>query len=156
VNRPFKLGEVKDALGSALIESTFRELSPSRERGASVDGDEREIAPSEGGGSVKLVPWLVFVAAAILEVGGDALVRAGLRGHTIAFVVAGFVSLGTYGLVVNMLRWDFTSLLGSYVAVFAVTSAVFGRFVFGEALSYQSIVGLAIMLLGAVVLQLGR
>jgi len=105
---------------------------------------------------MKFVPWLVFVAAAILEVGGDALVRAGLRGHAPLLVVAGFASLGTYGLVVNTLTWNFTPLLGSYVAVFAVTSAVFGRYVFGEALSSQTIVGLAIVLVGAVVLQLGR
>jgi small multidrug resistance family-3 protein len=105
---------------------------------------------------MKFVPWLVFIAAAILEVGGDALVRAGLRGQTIALVVAGFAALGTYGVVVNTLTWDFTPLLGSYVAVFAVTSAAFGRFVFGEELSSQTLVGLAIMLAGAVVLQAGR
>ena len=105
---------------------------------------------------MKLLPWFVFLAAAILEVGGDALVRVGLRGDKLALIAAGMATLGAYGLVVNTLTWDFARLLGSYVAVFAVTSALFGRFAFGEPLSTQSCLGLAIILVGSVVLQLGR
>jgi len=74
--------------------------------------------------------WLVFIAAAILEVGGDALIRKGLRGSGLALIVAGFVVLGCYGLVVNIVRWDFSRLLGVYVAVFVVISVLAGRVFF--------------------------
>jgi len=60
--------------------------------------------------------WLIFVAAAVLEVGGDAFVRKGLRGNQIAVIAAGCLALGAYGLVVNLVRWDFSKLLGVYVA----------------------------------------
>jgi small multidrug resistance family-3 protein len=98
---------------------------------------------------------VIFIAAAVLEVGGVALVRAGLRGDKGLLIAAGFVALGCYGLVVNTITWDFARLLGVYVAVFAVTSALFGRFVFGESLSAQTCIGLAIILGGAAVIQLG-
>jgi drug/metabolite transporter superfamily protein YnfA len=100
--------------------------------------------------------WFVFVAAAILEVGGDALIRTGLRGDKLALIVAGFAVLGSYGVVVNTLTWDFTRLLGVYVAVFAVTSALFGRFVFHESASAATWLGLALVLVGALVIQLGE
>ena len=45
--------------------------------------------------------WLIFLMAALLEVGGDAAVRRGLRGGGWIFILTGFVVLGTYGLVVN-------------------------------------------------------
>ena len=66
--------------------------------------------------------WLAFVAAAILEVGGDALIRKGLRGSGWAAIAAGCVVLACYGLMVNTVKWDFSKLLGVYVAVFAVVS----------------------------------
>ena len=40
--------------------------------------------------------WLIFVGAACLEVGGDAIVRKGLRGGGAALVVVGAVLLGLY------------------------------------------------------------
>ena len=67
---------------------------------------------------------LVSIAAVVLQVGGDALIRKGLRGVGLALIVAEFVALGGHGLVVNMVRWDFSRLLGVYVAVFAVISVL--------------------------------
>ncbi len=99
--------------------------------------------------------WLVFVAAAVLEVGGDALIRAGLRGERLALVVGGVVTLGSYGLLINTMRWDFTRLLGVYIAVFAATTALFGRFVFHESASTTTWLGLALVLAGALVIQRG-
>ena len=37
---------------------------------------------------MNLAVWLVFVAAAILEVGGDAVVRRGLRGRRAGLLVS--------------------------------------------------------------------
>ena len=53
------------------------------------------------------VAWIVFVAAAALEVGGDAVIRKGLHGSWLGLIVSGFLMLGCYGLVVNMVKWDF-------------------------------------------------
>jgi drug/metabolite transporter superfamily protein YnfA len=99
--------------------------------------------------------WLVFAGAAILEVGGDAIVRKGLRGSSLAIVLVGAAVLGGYGVVVNIVKWDFSRLLGVYVAVFAVVSVLFGRFVFRESIPGATWLGLAIIVLGGMVIQFG-
>jgi small multidrug resistance family-3 protein len=40
------------------------------------------------------IAWLIFIAAALLEVSGDAAVRRGLRGGGLAFIIAGWVAMG--------------------------------------------------------------
>jgi len=80
--------------------------------------------------------WLVFFGAALLEVGGDAVIRKGLRGNNLVFVATGFVMPGCYGVVVNTVKWDFSKLLGVYVAVFALVSVLFGKFLFKEQIRF--------------------
>jgi small multidrug resistance family-3 protein len=92
----------------------------------------------------------MLIAAAALEVGGDALIRRGLRGHALALVIVGFVVLGSYGVVVN-----FSRLLGVYVAVFAVVSVLVGRFVFGERIATSTWVGLSVIVAGSAIIQFG-
>ncbi len=99
--------------------------------------------------------WFVFVAAAILEVGGDAIVRKGLRGSGLVIIMVGFAMLGCYGVVVNMVKWDFSKLLGVYVAVFALISALFGHFVFKETIPTATWIGLAVILSGGMIIQFG-
>lgn len=99
--------------------------------------------------------WLVFLAAALLEVGGDAVIRKGLRGNSWPLIVAGFATLGGYGLMVNVIRWDFSRLLGVYVAVFAAVSVLAGRFVFQESIPASTWVGLALIVAGGLVIQFG-
>ena len=99
--------------------------------------------------------WLVFICAAVLEVGGDAVVRKGLRESSLGFILIGFAMLGSYGIVVNTVKWDFSKLLGVYVAIFAVTSILFGRFVFRETVPYSTWAGLMIIVCGALVIQFG-
>jgi drug/metabolite transporter superfamily protein YnfA len=102
------------------------------------------------------VAWLIFVAAAILEVGGDAVIRRGLRGGVIWFIVSGFLMLGCYGVVVNTVKWDFSRLLGVYVAVFAAVSVLAGRFVFRETVPASTWLGLSIIVIGGAVIQSGQ
>ena len=99
--------------------------------------------------------WLVFVASAVLEVGGDAVVRKGLRGAGLAVILLGCIMLGSYGVVVNTVRWDFSKLLGVYVAVFALVSVLFGRFAFRESVPAATWIGVAVIMLGAMVIQFG-
>ena len=101
------------------------------------------------------IAWLVFVAAAVLEVAGDAVIRKGLRGNSWLLIAGGFVTLGGYGLVVNLVTWDFSKLLGVYVAVFAAVSVLAGRFVFKESVPSSTWVGLTLIVVGGLVIQVG-
>jgi drug/metabolite transporter superfamily protein YnfA len=109
-----------------------------------------------GAGTGKAVAAAVLVAAAALEVSGDALIRRGLRGSGIAFVLAGFAVLGSYGVVVNLLEIDFSRLLGAYVGVFAIVSVLAGRFLFRDAVPASTWLGLAVILGGSLIIHLGR
>ncbi len=100
--------------------------------------------------------WLIFIGAATLEVGGDAVIRKGLRGSGLLTIIAGFVMLGFYGVVVNMVKWDFSRLLGVYVAIFAVISILFGRFVFKENIPLTTWLGLTVIIGGAMIIQFGN
>jgi len=93
-----------------------------------------------------ILGWLIFIGAAILEVGGDAIVRKGLRGKNVAVILIGCAILGSYGVLVNTVKWDFSKLLGVYVAIFAMISILFGRFVFRENIPYTTWVGLMIII----------
>jgi small multidrug resistance family-3 protein len=99
---------------------------------------------------------LILIVAAVLEVGGDAVIRLGLRGGGPAVIGAGCLALGCYGLVVNLVKWDFAHLLGVYVAVFATVSVLTARFLFKEDVPISTWLGLAIIVAGGLVIQLGR
>ncbi len=100
--------------------------------------------------------WAILISAAALEVGGDGMVRKGLRGGGPAVVAAGAIMLGAYGLMVNSVDWDFSRLLGVYVAVFAVVSILVGRYVFRENIPVATWSGLALIVAGGLVIQLGH
>ena len=97
----------------------------------------------------------VLFVAALCEVGGDAMIRSGLRGKGAALVVLGAAALGAYGIVVNLLPVDFSRMLGTYVAFFAVVSVLCGRVVFGETVATSTWVGLAVIVAGSAIVQLG-
>ncbi len=101
------------------------------------------------------IAWLVFIGAAILEVGGDAVVRKGLRGSGLFIILVGCAMLGCYGLVVNVVKWDFSKLLGVYVAVFALISLLCGRFVFQENIPSATWIGVSVIILGGMIIQFG-
>ncbi len=100
--------------------------------------------------------WVIFIGAAILEVGGDAVIRKGLRGSGLAIILTGFAMLGLYGVVVNMVRWDFSKLLGVYVAIFAMISILFGKFVFEENIPPSTWIGLTVIVCGGMIIQFGN
>jgi small multidrug resistance family-3 protein len=111
---------------------------------------EREASPMQN-----ILIWLIFILSAVLEVGGDALIRHGLRSRGLGFIAGGFLVLGCYGLMVNMVRWDFSRLLGVYVAVFAAVSILCGRFLFREGIPAPTWVGLGLIVLGGLTIQFG-
>ncbi len=93
--------------------------------------------------------------AAVFEVGGDALIRRGITGGGIILIALGFVVLGAYGMLVNLLGLDFTRMLGAYVGWFAVTSFLVGRFYFSECASTATWAGVVLVLVGSLVVQFG-
>jgi len=99
--------------------------------------------------------WIFFIAAAILEVGGDAVVRKGLRGMNLIAILIGCAMLGSYGIVVNTLKWDFSRLLGVYVAFFVIISILFGQLVFKESIPTSTWIGLIVIVCGAMIIQFG-
>ena len=103
-----------------------------------------------------LLAWLTFTIAAVLEVGGDAVVRKGLRSGSLAIIALGCVMLGSYGVVVNSVTWDFSKLLGVYVAFFALLSVLYGRFLFDENVPVSTWAGCALIAAGGLVVQFGQ
>jgi len=97
-----------------------------------------------------------MATAAVLEVGGDALIRKGLRGSGVALIGLGVVVLGSYGLVVNLLDLDFSRLLGAYVGIFAVVSVLAGRILFRDTVPATTWWGLGVVLLGSLIIHLGN
>jgi len=57
---------------------------------------------------------------------------------------------------VNMVPWDFSKLLGVYIAVFAVVSILAGMLVFGETIPNATWLGLGLIVAGGLVIQFGR
>jgi small multidrug resistance family-3 protein len=102
------------------------------------------------------VAWCAFIAAAILEVVGDAAVRRGLRGSGLLFVLAGCAMLCCYGIVVNAVKWDFSKLLGVYVGFFALVTVLFARIVLRENIPSSTWWGLAFIVAGGLIIQFGR
>ena len=79
---------------------------------------------------------LLLFAAALLEAGGDALIRSGLHSSTTfaktLFFLSGAIVLFSYGYVVNVPPWNFGRLLGLYVVFFFVIAQLISWIVFGQ------------------------
>jgi small multidrug resistance family-3 protein len=94
-----------------------------------------------------------MLVAATCEVGGDAMIRSGLRGRGWLLLAAGVITLGAYGIIVNVLAIDFSKLLATYVAFFAIVSVVFGRVMFRDTVPPTTWIGLCVILLGSAIVQ---
>ena len=104
----------------------------------------------------KTTTLLVLVLAAVLEAGGDAVIRAGIRGpagaaRAVLFVVGGLV-LFSYGWTVNAPPWDFGRLLGLYVVFFFVIAQALSWLVFHEPPSRQVLAGGVLIVAGGLVI----
>jgi small multidrug resistance family-3 protein len=83
------------------------------------------------------------------------LIRRGLNVRGAGPIVAGFLVLGPYGIVVNLVRLEFSRMMGAYVAWFALTSVVFGAVAFGDRVPQSTVVGLVLIFAGSLVIQFG-
>ena len=97
---------------------------------------------------------LVLMLAALLEAGGDALVRAGLKspgGLRPGLLAAGAAVLFAYGCAVNGPNWDFGRLLGVYVVFFFLVAQVIGWAAFHQAPGRGILIGGACIVVGGAI-----
>ena len=97
---------------------------------------------------------LLFVVAALAEIGGAWLVWQGIREHRgLAFVGTGILALGIYGFVAT-LQPDphFGRILAAYGGVFVVGSLAWGMLVDGFRPDRYDLVGAALCLAGVAVI----
>jgi small multidrug resistance family-3 protein len=97
---------------------------------------------------------LLFVLAALAEIGGAWLVWQGIREHRgLAFVGTGILALGIYGFVAT-LQPDphFGRILAAYGGVFVVGSLAWGMLVDGFRPDRYDLVGAALCLAGVAVI----
>jgi len=106
-------------------------------------------------GLQRAVPIAIMLVAAIFEVGGDAMIRGGMRRASWNLGGLGAVTLAAYGVVVNLLNIDFSRLLATYVAFFAIVSVVFGQWFFSETIPLSTWTGLGVILVGSAIIQFG-
>ncbi len=95
---------------------------------------------------------LILALAALLEAGGDAVVRAGLHSAApftrAAWLVLGAAVLFAYGVTVNSPPWDFGKLLGLYVVFFFVAAQLISWIVFHQPPSRAVLFGGSLILAG--------
>ncbi|WP_329563083.1 YnfA family protein [Kitasatospora sp. NBC_01266] len=100
---------------------------------------------------------LLFVLAAILEIGGAWLVWQGVREHRgWAWIGAGIVALGAYGFVATLQPDShFGRVLAAYGGVFVAGSLAWGVVADGYRPSRFDLIGAVICLLGVGVIMYG-
>lgn len=99
---------------------------------------------------------LVLLLAALLEAGGDAVVRVALHRPSgtarIFTFLLGAVLLFAYGYTVNTPPWNFGRLLGLYVVFFFVIAQVLSWLVFGQRPSLAVVCGGILIISGGIVI----
>jgi small multidrug resistance family-3 protein len=99
---------------------------------------------------------VLLVVAALLEVGGDALVRAGLERRAVAPMLAGGAVLVAYGFMVNLTKLDFSRLMGVYIVIFFLVAQGVAVLVFKERLALPVLVGGLLVVSGGLTMTLWR
>ena len=101
----------------------------------------------------------LLLLAALLEVGGDAFVRLGMRSAPVfpraLFFAAGGVILFLYGYLVNAPKWDFGRSLGVYVALFFLVAQTVSWLVFAQKPGPAVLIGGAFIAAGGLIVSLG-
>jgi small multidrug resistance family-3 protein len=100
---------------------------------------------------------LLFMAA-VLEAGGDAVIRTGLNSSNsslkrILFAVAALI-LFAYGYVVNAPSWDFGRLLGIYIVFFFLVAQILSWAVFHQQPSRAILFGGTLIVAGGIIISI--
>lgn len=97
---------------------------------------------------------VLFVLAAVAEIGGAWLVWQGVRENRgLLWIGAGFVALGIYGLVATLQPdANFGRILAAYGGVFVAGSLLWGMFVDGFRPDRWDVIGAGVCLAGVAVI----
>jgi small multidrug resistance family-3 protein len=102
---------------------------------------------------------LIFVAAALFEVVGDARIRSGMQSRSASGMALGLFLLCVYGILINLVIhfkivvWGFSKQLGVYVALFALVSTLVGYRYFEEKIPLTHWLGLGLIVFGGLLIQ---
>jgi hypothetical protein len=103
---------------------------------------------------------LILFLAAVLEAGGDAIIRVALHTSSVwyryALFGAGAVVLFSYGWTVNSPPWDFGKLLGLYVVFFFVIAQLISWLLFKQAPSAMVLIGGTLIVAGGITIALAK
>jgi drug/metabolite transporter (DMT)-like permease len=94
----------------------------------------------------------LLLAAALLEAGGDALIRRGLNDRMVLLLGLGGAALVAYGVMVNVTGLPFGRMIGSYIAIFFLVSQVIGVLIFHDPIDWRMIAGGTLIVAGGCVL----
>ena len=95
----------------------------------------------------------IMIGAALLETGGDAMIRHGLARQWL-FLAAGAIALVIYGILVNQGRLDYGRLMGCYIAVFFVVSQIISYLFFKQIPDDRLLLGGGFIVTGGLVILL--
>lgn len=103
---------------------------------------------------------LCLLASAVLEAGGDALIRSSLFSNKpvmrVLFLIFGGLVLTIYGYLVNAPKWDFGKLIGVYVVFFFVVAQAISWISFKQPPSPHTLLGGALLIAGGIVIFMGK
>lgn len=97
---------------------------------------------------------LLFVLAAVAEIGGAWLIWQGVREHRgVAWIGAGIIALGLYGFVATLQPdANFGRILAAYGGVFVAGSLAWGVVMDGFRPDRYDLIGAAVCLIGVAVI----
>jgi drug/metabolite transporter (DMT)-like permease len=93
---------------------------------------------------------------ALLEVGGDALIRSGLQRRGVLPLLAGAATLVVYGFMVNLTKLDFSRLMGLYIVLFFLVAQAVAVLIFRESIDRAVMVGGGFIVLGGIIMTVFR
>jgi small multidrug resistance family-3 protein len=99
---------------------------------------------------------ILLVLAALLEVGGDALIRGGLQRRGALLLLSGAATLVVYGFMVNMTKLDFSRLMGIYIVIFFLVAQAVAVLVFHEDIEFAVWLGGGLIVVGGFVMTVFR
>ena len=98
-----------------------------------------------------------LIAATVLEVSGDAIVRIALHNHAgltairIGLFVLGAALLFGYGTFLNLAPLEFRDVVGLYIAILFVVWQTINYFAFGQLPSPPVLAGGALIVIGGLI-----
>jgi small multidrug resistance family-3 protein len=107
----------------------------------------------------RYVALLLLLGAALIEAGGDWMVRSGMRASSwqrAAWFVMGAAVLFAYGWTVNRPPWKFSEVIGLYVVFFFLSAQAISYFLLKETLPRPVLAGGLLIVSGGLVIFLSK